>query len=210
MVPENCKKIVINNPFYDEDITQEEIEYIISKGDLDEIRRYRLDKIIKHISNVATRKFNDYVAEKNKDLADIFQVETLKEKKDLIKELKALEKQRKLLENVLSEVNSKVSSAIDELIKYFNSKCHKHNALGINNYKVNSYKDFLKKIACTTTLKTFGTSSKIESEMWLNEKHDIDYLEENKEALVEKYFEFLKKENEQYDIYNKIVRDITH
>ena len=27
MVPENCKKIVINNPFYDEDITQEEIDY---------------------------------------------------------------------------------------------------------------------------------------------------------------------------------------
>lgn len=210
MVPENCKKIVINNPFYDEDITQEEIEYIISKGDLDEIRRYRLDKIIKHISNVATRKFNDYVAEKNKDLADILQVETLKEKKDLIKELKLLESQERLLEDTLSEVKCKISNTVNELIQYFNAKCHKHNALGINNYKVNSYKDFLKKIACTTTLKTFGTSSKIESEMWLNEKHDIDYLEENKEALVEKYFEFLKKENEQYDIYNKIVRDITH
>lgn len=210
MVPENCKKIVINNPFYDEDITQEEIEYIISKGDLDEIRRYRLDKIIKHISNVATRKFNDYVAEKNKDLADILQVETLKEKKDLIKELKLLESQERLLEDTLSEVKCKISNAVNELIQYFNAKCHEHKALGINNYKVNSYKDFLKKIACTTTLKTFGTSSKIESEMWLNEKHDIDYLEENKEALVEKYFEFLKKENEQYDIYNKIVRDITH
>lgn len=36
------------------------------------------------------------------------------------------------------------------------------------------------------------------------------YLEENREALVEKYFEFIKKENEQYDVYNKIVREITH
>ena len=34
MIPENCKKIVINNPFYEEDITQEEIEYIVSKEDM--------------------------------------------------------------------------------------------------------------------------------------------------------------------------------
>lgn len=210
MIPENCKKIVINNPFYDEDITQEEIEYIISKGDLDEIKRYRLDKVIKSISSVVHRKFNDYVAEKNKGLTDILQTETLKEKDDLIKELKSLEKQKKQLENELSEVNCKISNAIEELIQYFNGKCHEHKALGMNSYKVNSYKDFLKKIACTTTLKIFATSNKVESEIWLNEKHDIDYLEENKEALVEKYFEFLKKENEQYDIYNKIVRDITH
>ena len=71
-------------------------------------------------------------------------------------------------------------------------------------------KDFLKNMACKTTLKTFAMNHKVESEIWLNEKHDINFLEENKEILVEKYFEFLKKENEQYDVYNKIVREITH
>lgn len=210
MIPENCKKIVVNNPFYDEDITQEEIEYIITKGDIDEIRRYRLDKVIKNISNIVHRKFNDYVAEKNKDLADILQTETLKEKTDLIKELKSLEKQRKQLEDKLSEVNCKISNAIDELIKYFNNECHKYDAIGIHNYNIKSYKDFLKKIACKTTLGIFARNNKVESEIWLNEKHDIEYLEENKEILVEKYFELLKKENEQYDVYNKIVIQITH
>lgn len=210
MIPDNCKKIIVNNPFYDEDITQEEVEYLISKGDIDEIKRYRLDKAIKSISQVVHRKFNDYVAEKNKDLADILQVETLKEKNDLIKELKLLEKQRRQLENELSVVGTKISNAVEELIQYFNSKCREHNALGIHSYRVNSYKDFLKKIACTTTLKIFATNNIVESEIWLNEKHDIGYLEENKEALVEKYFEFLKKKNEQYDVYNKIVFQITH
>lgn len=210
MIPENCKKIVINNPFYEEDITQEEAEYIITQQDLYEIKRRRLDKVISTISNVAHRKFNDYVAEKNKNLADILQTETLKEKADLVKELKALESQKELLEDVLSEVNCKISNAIDELIKYFNDRCHEHDAIGIYNYNIKSYKDFLKKIACKTTLKIYAINNKVESEIWLNEKHDIEYLEENKEALVEKYFEFLKKENEQYDVYNKIVREITH
>lgn len=210
MVPENYKKIVINNPFYDEDITQEEIEYIISKGDLDEIRRYRLDKIIRSISNVVHRKFNDYVAEKSKELSDILQTKTLKEKDDLIKELKSLEKQKKQLENELSEVNCKISNAIEELINYFNGKCREHKVHGMNSYRINSYKGFLQNMACKTTLKHFAINNKVESEIWLNEKHDVDYLEENKEALVEKYFEFLKKENEQYDIYNKIVYEITH
>lgn len=210
MIPTNCKKIVINNPFYEEDITQEEIEYIISKQDIDEIKRYRLEKIIKSISNIVHRKFQDYVAEKSKDLSGILQTETLKEKTDLIKELKSLELQRKQFENELLEVNNKISNAIEELIKYFNNKCHEHNAHGMSSYKIKSYKDFLKNMACKTTLKTFTMYHKVESEIWLNEKHDINFLEENKEILVEKYFEFLKKENEQYDVYNKIVREITH
>lgn len=210
MIPTNCKKIVINNPFYDEDIIEEEIEYIISKQDIDEIKRYRLDKIIKSISNVVNRKFQDYVAEKSKDLSDILQTETLKEKNDLIKELKLLERQKQLFENELLEINNKIFNFIEELIKYFNNKCHEHNAIGMSNYKIKSYKDFLKNMACKTTLKTFAIYNKIESEIWLNEKHDINFLEENKEALVEKYFDFLKKENEQYDVYNKIVREITH
>lgn len=210
MIPTNCKKIVINNPFYEEDITQEEIEYIITKQDIDEIKRYRLEKIIKHISNVVHRKFNDYVAEKSKELSDILQNETLKEKNDLIKELQLLESKRKQFEEELSEVNYKISNAIEELIKYFNNKCHEHKAHGMSSYNIKSYKGFLKNMACKTTLKTFAMGNKVESEIWLNEKHDINFLEENKEILVEKYFEFLKKENEQYDVYNKIVREITH
>lgn len=210
MIPDNCKKIIINNPFYEYDITQEEIEYIISKQDINEIKRYRLEKTIKYISNVVHRKFNDYIAEKSKELSDILQNETLKEKDDLIKELKSLEIERKQFENKLSEVNYKISNAIEELIKYFNNKCHEHKAHGMSSYNIKSYKDFLKNMACKTTLKTFAMNNRVESEIWLNEKHDIDFLEENREALVEKYFEFLKKENEQYDIYNKIVREITH
>lgn len=210
MIPNDCKKIIINNPFYEEDVSSEELEYILTKGDIDEIKRYRLDKIIKSISDVINRKFKDYVARKNQDLTDILQAETLKEKRDLIKELKSLEKQKNQLGSELLEVNNKISKAINELITYFNDKCHKHDALGMHNYGIKSYKDFLKNIACKTTLSTFTTYHKIESEIWLNEKHDIEYLEQNKEALVEKYFEFLKKENEQYDIYNKIVREITH
>ena len=210
MIPTDCKKIIINNPFYEEDITQEEIEYIISKQDIDEIRRYRLDKAIKSISDVVYRKFKDHVAEKSKDLSNILQTETLKEKADLIKELKLLERQRELFEKELSEINNKISNALEELIKYFNTKCHEHNAYGMSSYRIKSYKDFLKNMACKTTLNTFTTYHKVEREIWLNEKHDISFLEENKEALVEKYFEFLKKENEQYDVYNKIVFEITH
>lgn len=211
MVPNNCKKIVINNPFYDEDITQEEVEYIITKGDIDEIKRYRLEKIIKSISNVAHRKFNDYVAEKSQDLTDILKTETLKEKEDLIKELKSLEKRKGQLEDELSVVNLKISDAIEELVRYFNAKCHEHNAYGMNSYRIKSYKEFLKNMGCKTTLKAFAShNGRVESEIWLNEKHDIKYLEENREVLVEKYFEFLKKENEQYDVYNKIVHQITH
>lgn len=210
MFPENCKKIVVNNPHYDEDITQEEIEYIISKRDIAEIKRYRLEKTIKYISDVVHRKFSDYVAEKNQNLVDILKTETLKEKADLIKELKSLEKQRTQLEKEQLEINNKISNTISELITYFNNKCHEHKALGMNDYKIKSYKDFLKNMACKTTLKTFAMSYKVESEIWLNEKHDIDFLEQNKENLVEKYFEFLKKENEQYDVYNKIVQQIIH
>ena len=133
----------------------------------------------------------------------------MKEKAELIKGLKSAEKRRKQLEDELLIVNHKISDVIEELVHYFNTKCHENDALGISSYNIKSYKDFLKKIACKTTLKIFATSN-IESEIWLNEKHDIKYLEENKEALVEKYFEFLKKENKQYDVYNKIVREITH
>ena len=210
MFPENCKTIVVKNPHYEYDVTQEEVEYIISKGDIEEIKRYRLDKIIRSISDVVHRKFDDYVAEKNQNLLDIVKTETLKEKTDLIKELKSLEKKRTQLEKEQLEVNNKISSAINELIRYFNDKCHEHKALGMNDYRIKSYKDFVKNMACKTTLKTFANAHKVESEIWLNEKHDIDFLEQNKEKLVEKYFEFLKKENEQYDIYNHIVYQITH
>lgn len=210
MIPDNCKKIVINNPFYDEDITQEEIEYLITKQDLDEIRRYRLDKVIRSISNVAHRKFNDHVAEKSKEISDILQTETLKEKENLIKELKSQEKKRTKLIKELSEIDSRISDIIAVLIKYFNDKCHEHKVHGMNNYNIRSYKDFLKNMACQTTLRHFAINNRVESEIWLNEKHDINYLEENREALAEKYFEFLKKENEQYDVYNKIIRDIIH
>lgn len=210
MIPNNCKKIVVDNPFYDEEITQEEVEYIISKGDIDEIKRYRLDKVIKSISDVVNRKFEDYVAKKSKDLTDILKTETLVEKAVLIKELKSLENRKKELENELLGVNNKISNAINELITYFNDKCREHNANGMSSYNIKSYKNFLKNMACKTTLKTFKEYHKVESEIWLNEKHDIDFLEKNKEQLVEKYFEFLKKENEQYDVYNKIVFQITH
>jgi hypothetical protein len=210
MILENCRKIVINNPFCKEDITPEEAEYLITKQDLDELRRYRLDKVIKSISSVVNRKFSDYIAEKNKELSDILQTETVKEKAELISELKLLEKKRKQLENELSVVNHKIFNAIEELVSYFNVKCHENDALGISSYGIKSYKVFLKKMACKTTLSTFATNHKVESEIWLNEKHDLEYLEKNRSALVEKYFEFLKKENEQYDVYNKIVYKITH
>lgn len=210
MIPENCKKIVINNPFYEEDITQEEAEYIITKQDLDELRRCRLDKAIRNISSVVSRKFNDYVAEKSKELTDILQTETLKEKSELISELKSLEKQKEQLEDELSVVNHKISDAIEVLVRYFNAKCHENNAHGISGFNIKSYKDFLKKLACKTTLKHFTMYHKIESDIWFNEKHDLKYLEENRDALVEKYLKLLMEENEKYDIYNKIVRDITH